>query len=397
MADPLLTSLCTICRIQPPKYRCPRCGTRTCSLVCVSKHKKWSSCNGERDPTVYIPREKLKTDAGIDHDYNFLTKIERAVERAERILREDREILPQDDTTSRPPPNKRARLHKGRSRGRVTFDENARRWDRNSIQRTRQLGIHVSSVPYGMARAKENKTSWNKRKRSINWQVEWLEWKGVAPTAGQGDLQPSRTLHKLLDEVPLCVGFAEGREHCRQRQLSDEGRARDKRMRALEARKRSTGGGQDVATTAWSGQDYALQDPGTAAWDKVVSGLHTTEALRDRWRFFFLKPRTPSREAQKLIPLRPTDPLAVALSGLDVVEFPTICVLPAGSTSIPDGYVVESRPAEKPDNKRQGSSLVESSSEKEDGATSEGPDHDEGEVEEDTTSSSGTESDLSDT
>ncbi|KAI1474928.1 hypothetical protein F4774DRAFT_398814 [Daldinia eschscholtzii] len=386
MADPLLTSLCTICHVQIPKYKCPRCGTRTCSLTCVKKHKNWSSCNGERDPTVYIPREKLKTDAGIDHDYNFLTKIERSVERVEKILKEEKDILPQEDTTSRPPPNKRARLHKGQSRGRVTFEQSSRRWDKNSMQRMRHLGIRVASVPYGMTRAKENKTSWNKRTRTMNWQVEWLEWKSADPTEETPNTKPSRILHKILDEVPLYIGFAEGLEYHRQRQLSNQERTHEKKQKSLEDKKIITGGGQEVATTAWCDGDYVMQDSRTAAWNITISESRTTEGMKDKYRFFYLKPRTPSREAQRLIPLRPTDSLATILPGLDIVEFPTICVLPGNSTVIPEGYVVENRLGKS--RKRQGSALVGYSSEEEGEATDEQLD----EQDDDTTSSSGSDS-----
>ncbi|KAI2466083.1 hypothetical protein F4781DRAFT_406794 [Annulohypoxylon bovei var. microspora] len=365
MADPLLTSLCTICHIQAPKYQCPRCRTRTCSLTCVKKHKKWSSCNGERDPTVYIPREKLKTDAGIDHDYNFLTKIERSVERTEKILREEKEILPQEDTTSRPPPNKRVRFNKGQSRGRVTLEESSRRWDRNSIQRMRQLGINVSCLPYGMTRAKENKSSWNKRTRTMNWQVEWLEWKDIAPVEGDNNPKPSRVLHKVLDEVPLYIGFVESQEYHRQRQLSDQERAREKKQKALEEKKILAGSAQDVATTAWSGGECATQDSSTTTWNNQTPMSHINEELKDKYRFFYLKPRTPSRESHKLVPLRPADNLVNILPGLDIVEFPTICVLPGNSTAVPDGYVVEENLGIS--KKRQRTSLVEYLSEEEGG------------------------------
>ncbi|KAI1766460.1 hypothetical protein GGR53DRAFT_464337 [Hypoxylon sp. FL1150] len=388
MADPLLTSLCTICHIQSPKYKCPRCGTRTCSLACVTKHKKWSSCNGERDPTVYVPREKLKTDAGIDHDYNFLTKIERSVERAEKILREERDILPDEDASSRPPPNKRARLHKGRSRGRVAFEENSRKWDRNSIQRMRQLGIRVSSVPYGMTRAKENNSSWNRRTRTMNWQVEWLEWAPIA-SEGNNTTQPTRRMYKILDETALYLGFAEAQEYHRKVQLSDRERVEEKKQKASE-KKTLTGGGQDMASTAWSAQEYTMQDSRTTAWNDVISGLHATEGLKDRYRFYYLKPKTPSREQHKLVPLRPTENLASILPGQDIVEFPTICVLPANSTTIPDGYVVENRARRS--KKRQASSLVEYASEEEGEAMD---DKLEGQEGDDTTSSSGSDSDVS--
>ncbi|KAI1106828.1 hypothetical protein F4804DRAFT_286505 [Jackrogersella minutella] len=391
MADPLLTSLCTICHIQTPKYQCPRCGTRTCSLACVKKHKKWSSCDGKRDPTVYIPPEKLKTDAGIDHDYNFLTKIERSVERTEKILREEKDILPQENTTSRPPPNKRARFNKGQSRGRVTIEENSRKWDRNSIQRMRQLGINVSSVPYGMTRAKENKSSWNKRTRTMNWQVEWLEWKDITSIEGDENQKPSRTLHKVLDEVPLYIGFAESQEYHRQRQLSDQERTQEKKQKASEEKKTLVGNSQDVATTAWSGGDCVMQHLSTTTWNNTSLGSHINEGLKDKYRFFYLKPRTPSRETQKLIPLRPTDTLATMLPGLDIVEFPTIYVLPANSADIPSGCVVEDRPRKS--KKRPASGLVQYSSEEEDGTLNEEED---GQEDDDTTSSSGSDSDMSD-
>lgn len=356
----------------------------------MTKHKKWSSCNGERDPTIYIPREKLKTDAGIDHDYNFLTKIERSVERAEKILREEREILPEENTTSRPPPNKRARLHKGQSRGRVTFEENSRKWDRSSIQRMGQLGIHVSSVPYGMTRAKENKSSWNRRTRTMNWQVEWLEWKTITFDQDNNP-QPSKMLYKILDETPLYIGFAETQEYHRRVQLSDQERAQEKKQKASE-KKLVTGGGQDVTSTAWSGQEYVIQDSRTAAWNNVISGSYAIEGLKGRYRFYYLKPRTPSREKHRLVPLRPTENLATILPGLDIVEFPTICVLPANSTAVPDGYVVESRPRKS--KKRQASSLVEYGSEEEGEAADDGLE--EQEEADDTTSSSGSDSDMSD-
>ncbi|KAI0008397.1 hypothetical protein F4779DRAFT_618614 [Xylariaceae sp. FL0662B] len=386
MADPLLTSLCTICHTQAPKYRCPRCGTRTCSLPCVKKHKNWSSCNGERDPTVFIPREKLKTDAGIDHDYNFLTKIERSVERAEKILREEKDILPQEDGTSNPPPNKKARLHKGRSRGRVTLEDSSRRWDRNTIQRLQNLGINVSSVPYGMSRAKENKTSWNRRTRTINWQVEWLDLNTQPSVVGTQNTKPSRILHKMLDETPLYVGLAESQEYHRQRQLSDRERA-DEKKKASQERQESMESGQNIVTSAWRAHPSLMQDPSTAAWSNSIlswQGLCDRETQRDKYRFFLLKPRTPSKEPHKLIPLNPTDTLAAVLPGLDIIEFPTICTLPASSAAIPDGFVVENR-LEK-SKKRDSSVLVEYSSDEDGEVVDQGPQPEE--EDNDTTSSS---------
>ncbi|RYP75377.1 hypothetical protein DL771_002473 [Monosporascus sp. 5C6A] len=426
MADPLLASLCSICHIQPPKYRCPRCGTRTCSLPCNKKHKNWSSCNGERDPTVFVPAAKLKTEAGIDHDYNFLTKIERSVEIAEKILRDEREILPQEGHNAQRP-TKRARLHKGRSRGRVTLDDSSsRRWDRNSLQRMHRLGIHVSSVPFGMSRSKENKSSWNKRTGTINWQIEWIVLDDATPAEKGAAPKPTRIMHKLLDQTPLYVGFANSLGYHRYQKLSEQQRVEEKKARKRQQAGRddeadidgeSADFGQDTQSTAWKAHSAPIQDQETTAWDGPERFRHvvepTDESHRNDYQFFFQKPKRPSRAPETLIPLEPTENLATILPGLEVLEFPTICVLPAGSP-IPTGYVLESRPKPKDkttSKKRKSSALVdyaESSDgeddvmdedEEEEGDDTEGSEdgevQDQGPVEEaETTSSSGSDSEL---
>ncbi|KAK8166939.1 hypothetical protein IWX90DRAFT_486791 [Phyllosticta citrichinensis] len=81
--EPLLTDLCRICNRNPPKYRCPRDDVRTCSLPCVQRHRQWAQCNGKRDPAAYVKKSQLLTPAGIDRDYNFLTSLERSMQRAD--------------------------------------------------------------------------------------------------------------------------------------------------------------------------------------------------------------------------------------------------------------------------------------------------------------------------
>ncbi|KAI0455071.1 hypothetical protein F5B21DRAFT_212859 [Xylaria acuta] len=392
MADPLLTSLCTICRIQEPKYRCPRCGARTCSLSCVKKHKTWSSCNGERDPTVFVTLDKLKTDAGIDHDYNFLTKIERSVERAERVLREDREIIPQEG--SQAPPHKKARLNKGQSRGRTTVDDGPRKWDRNAIHRLCHLGIRVSSLPYGMIRAKENKSSWNRRTKTINWQVEWLFFdKGCSP-ATENPPQPKRMLHKALDETPLCVAFAESLEYDRQRRLTDHERVEEKALRKQKVPGQRS---QNPTTSTWQDSPCLMQNYTDGSWSGLedADGLHTA---KNKYRFF-LKQKSPSREPQRLLRLDPSDSLATLLPGREIVEFPTIYVLSANTTNLGEGYIIEEGDTKKPVKKRKASTLVnyESGAESSEGEDGQVMEQDaEAETSDDPTSSSGSDTDMSD-
>ncbi|KAI0415111.1 hypothetical protein F5X98DRAFT_365360 [Xylaria grammica] len=392
MADPLLTSLCSICRIQPPKYKCPRCAARTCSLSCVKKHKTWSSCNGERDPTVFVPLDKLKTDAGIDHDYNFLTSIERSVERAERILREDRDVLPQE--SYQPPPQKKTRFNKGQSRGRTTVDDGPRKWDRGAIHRLRDLGIHVSSVPYGMTRSKENRTSWNRRTKTINWQVEWLLFDAGCSAATDSQPPPKRMLHKALDETPLHLAFAEALEYGRQRQLTDHERAEEKK--ALRKQQVPGQWPQDPTGT-WHGSSCPLQNHTDGTWGGLIDpdGRHIS---RNKYRFLFLKPKSPSRGPQRLVPLDASESLSSLLPGQEIVEFPTIYVLPAQATGLGEGYIIEEKSQKKSSIKRKASTLVdyESGAElsEEDGQIMEGGA--EVEASDDITSSSGSDTDMSD-
>ncbi|KAJ2986236.1 hypothetical protein NUW58_g5123 [Xylaria curta] len=392
MADPLLTSLCTICRIQEPKYKCPRCGARTCSLSCVKKHKNWSSCNGERDPTVFVALDKLKTDAGIDHDYNFLTKIERSVERAERILREDREILPQG--SSHPPPHKKTRLNKGQSRGKTTVDDGARKWDRNAMHRMRQLSIHVSSVPYGMTRSKENNTSWNRRTRTINWQVEWLFFNAGSPTATGSQPQPRRMLHKALDETPLCIAFAEALETDRHRQMTDHERVEEKKAHRRQQIQRQRP--QDLATGAWQRSSCLMQNHTDGSWSRLedADGSH----IEKKFRFFVPKPKAASGEPQTLVPLNASDTLASLLPGRQFVEFPTIYVLSPKATELGREYIIEENNMKKPTTKRKASTLVdyESGAELPEEAGQIIGQGAEAETSDDTTSSSGSDTEMSD-
>ncbi len=45
---------------------------------------------GQRNPRAFVPATKIRTEAGIDHDYNFLSGIERAKQQLEREVVENR-------------------------------------------------------------------------------------------------------------------------------------------------------------------------------------------------------------------------------------------------------------------------------------------------------------------
>ncbi|KAK6064028.1 box C/D snoRNA protein [Seiridium cupressi] len=360
--DPLLTSLCGICHIREPKYKCPRCGAKTCSLACVKKHKNWSSCNGERDPTVYIPAAQLRTDRGIDHDYNFLHKIQRKVDQIDKIFTEERGILPQQNQHAHP--NKRARLHKGQSRGKTTLGEGLRPWARASLSRLRKLDISIEHVPYGMSRAKENKTSYNHKLRVINWQVEWLLLDSV--------IGPTRILSKVPDSIPIYAAFGD----CQWQRLSKaekeaEKKAQKAKMRDDEpgmqedANERDADSLQQPWSSTWADARSIMQNPSTGRWSSTFGheNKHRNEQVirhdKDKYRFFLGNPKDPAREAKQLVPLVATDALETILKGVEVVEFPQIFAVPTNS-ELPSGYVL-SRPKGKPKmqgKKRKNDALV---------------------------------------
>lgn len=266
MADPLLTTLCAICHAEPPKYTCPACATNTCSLPCTQRHKAWSSCTGRRDPTAFMPVSKLKTPAGVDHDYNFLSAIERARERTQRDLLGESTVG--NDRSAGAPlftPAQLGRDLDGERRWRREwFGEEVRfvRKDGNGGRggagtaalmgsdgegedgdgertagagsalarkvryRLDALGTEVVCMPVGMTRQRENTTAWNRRAGRINWCVEWFVYDCPAwPSSESGDddngndtmhfnhrhhtqqrlkdQQPLRIRHKALETRPL--------------------------------------------------------------------------------------------------------------------------------------------------------------------------------------------------
>ncbi|CAH8583149.1 unnamed protein product [Dicrocoelium dendriticum] len=69
-------SLCEICSENSHKYKCPRCGCKTCSLTCCTEHKVKFNCSGVRDAVVYCQRSEY----GVFHfqqDYRLLEEIDR--------------------------------------------------------------------------------------------------------------------------------------------------------------------------------------------------------------------------------------------------------------------------------------------------------------------------------
>ncbi len=101
-----------------------------------------------RDPTAYRKRSELATPAGIDHDYNFLTSIERKIDSASRDATERGVILYGDDDEEEGRRKRRKQLVKGEAPLKAALEKSE---------------VIVTKAPAGMERAKQNKTFWNRR------------------------------------------------------------------------------------------------------------------------------------------------------------------------------------------------------------------------------------------
>ncbi|EFR01885.1 zf-HIT [Nannizzia gypsea CBS 118893] len=187
-----LTQLCGICHEKRQKYKCPRCASRTCSLACSRRHKLWSQCSGVRDPAEYLKRSELATPAAFDKDFNFLTGIERSLERAE-IDAEARGIDLVPDTN---PDGGKTKQRSDKVRGEVPLQRGMEK-----------SGVCIVKAPKGMTRNRLNSSHWHKKQKCLSWAVEWIFPDGQKTITKCLD---TTSVGTALNRVPLVkeLGFA---------------------------------------------------------------------------------------------------------------------------------------------------------------------------------------------
>ncbi|KAF2735508.1 hypothetical protein EJ04DRAFT_195988 [Polyplosphaeria fusca] len=301
----LLSDLCSVCNNATSKYRCPGCGTRTCSLPCYKRHQTRAQCTGKRDPTKFVKKSSLATPAGIDHDFNYLTSIEREVEKAGRQI-EDRGLGP-------PPPRT------GPRKGEI------------SDAQFEAIGVHVIRAPKGLSRQRENKTRRSGRNNTI-WTVEWIQ-----PDSG-------RLLNEVIGHQPIAEAFLHAIGQ-------NPPRPAKKRKRGDNEGPEQAPEGQDASTSQNDVQpnqafDVAEEqrEPAAPGQEGAISSAHpgphelSGPEPVPPYHYYLLRPRT-NTSRHVLIPVPPTSALDQVLCGKTVLEFPTIYVFPGGD--LPDGFVLE--------------------------------------------------------
>ncbi|KAL2002854.1 hypothetical protein VTN02DRAFT_5751 [Thermoascus thermophilus] len=290
----------------PPKYRCPRCSTRTCSLPCTRRHKTWSQCSGVRDPAAYVRRSDLATPAAFDRDFNFITAIERRLERAERDV-ENRGI-----PLSVPVSVDRGDSHEDvdgaghkRKRPPLHSQQHLAKGEAGFLRGAERAGVTVVRAPRGMTRNRQNASRWHPKHKCLSWTVEWIAPDGQKTLA---NCLETSTLAEAYDRVyPLP-------KEEKQKQL-------DSAAAAAAAAADETDPVPDPPTTSTASADEKQdQQDQPAAPEEEITPHRTVY-------FYLHRPRTTTKQPV-LVPLPPSTKLTSALRGRTVLEFPTVYALP---------------------------------------------------------------------
>ncbi|KAL1886628.1 hypothetical protein Plec18167_000560 [Paecilomyces lecythidis] len=344
--DTLLSELCTICHINQPKYRCPRCSIRTCSLPCTRRHKLWSQCSGVRDPAAYLKRNELANPSAFDRDFNFITGIERTLERAERDVEHRGITLPSEQELALNG-DEEGEVGAGKKRKRETLVKG----EAGFLRGAEASGVRVVRAPRGMSRNKENTSRWHPKHKCLSWTVEW-----IAPDGQKikRNCSETCTIVEAYDRIwpppkeekqardahvtePTAHTIADAGSQAEQTQEHGSG-ARAEEQKDGDAT-HDIDKNDTQATEATSPPNAEPSEPPTAETPQLESGTKNQSqslpaSLTHRGLYFYLhRPRTATKQTI-LIPLQPSDTLTTSLRNRTVLEFPTVYVLPQSPQSL---------------------------------------------------------------
>lgn len=164
--------LCGVCAKEPSRYKCPACGTQTCSLECLKQHKVDKNCTGKVDPARFVSWKELgESLVQVNRDYNFLTNTGRHLEVHKDVLRLDsKNLFKRPAGYGRRPPPKRFKAEPQDSRISIVSQV----FPHEPPMATKRKNTLVISVPPGMSRAMANKSGYDKKTGEYVWSVEWV-------------------------------------------------------------------------------------------------------------------------------------------------------------------------------------------------------------------------------
>ncbi|KAK9051604.1 hypothetical protein SSX86_028231 [Deinandra increscens subsp. villosa] len=143
-SSPASSNLCSECKTNEFKYKCPGCSLRSCSLPCVKAHKQRTGCTGKRQQlTEFVPLSKFDDNLLLS-DYNMLEDVKRIADSAKRRR------VNICGTYAGIPFHLKSLLHAAKSRR-----------------------IRLIFLANGMSKRRTNKTSYDQGSKSISWTIEW--------------------------------------------------------------------------------------------------------------------------------------------------------------------------------------------------------------------------------
>ncbi|ETI20961.1 hypothetical protein G647_07304 [Cladophialophora carrionii CBS 160.54] len=322
--DILLTDLCAICHINPIKYTCPRCGIHTCSLPCVKRHKSWAQCSGVRDPTAYRKRADLATPASIDQDFNFITSVERSLQRAD--------ALSSINTTDLAP--------SGLRRDRKSKFDSA----------IEERGIRLIKAPKGLSRNKQNKSHWAGESKGVAWTTEWIHYDGRKRNT---IVFESSTVGEAFQSV-----FARKPMHSQKRKRgsseTESAPVAEREVPSIQA----NGDSQISKESVEKAQDVPLDigfrstDPTPVQSGAMVEHMSDNDQTNMRQRvaaqpledihYYLFKPNTTSK-VKCLIPVAADSKLVDVLRNQTLLEFPTLYIRREAPEALPEPFVAEAK------------------------------------------------------
>ncbi|KAI0584632.1 HIT finger domain-containing protein [Pyrenophora tritici-repentis] len=278
----------------------------------------WAQCSGKRDPTKFVKKSELVTSAGIDHDFNFLSGIERNLEKAERVA---------SATTS----SHVTEAKLSRQRAGVPYPK-----------LEAAASVKIIRAPQGMSRQKENKSHMSatkKASRNIVWTVEWFD------ETKKRVLTETSSTYPLRDVQPFKQHSTGAKS--KKRKLNAEDAATTERQRDATHPSED----QDQQHQPKSGVEHQIDDarPGPQSPEQPAKvtdthpakvSSHGPSIQTPEHMLFLLKPRT-STNRHVVIPLDPSRTLAENLHGHTILEFPTIYVFPPATEKLPEDFMLE--------------------------------------------------------
>ena len=242
--------------------------------MCIKKHKKRAQCSGVRDPGAYRKRGELANPTSIDQDFNFITGVERSLQRAE------------DDVKKRRIHLQPARL--GGQRGPEKLEATAA-----------ERGIKLVRAPKGLSRRKQNTSHPSHHGQNNMWTVEWVHQKGWQRVSNMLDSQTiGEAFDSFFGKVTRKRKRGQDRRNCSRNENETEVHE------TLEDRE----GGDFLADRPTDGHEERSAQP----TDKP-----------DKFHFYLHRPLTISN-IKVLIPFSREIRLKDLLKDRTIIEFPTI-------------------------------------------------------------------------